>query len=152
MFEDSCELDPRCAFCRIVTGEERADVVHRWTECLIISPLHPATLGHVLLIPASHVSTIWQLSVPLAKVLAERALEVAEVLRRETQLRGLNVIQSNGSAATQTVPHLHVHLVPRYNDDKMGAIWPEGSELDTSDTRRLLGRLSASRAWKEPPA
>lgn len=144
-------FDLDCAFCRIAAGTGTATIVRRWEDCLVISPLRPATLGHVMLIPVVHAPTIWELPVAVAERMAARTIETADVLRRETGLLGLNVIQSNGAAATQTVPHLHVHLVPRYQDDGMGTIWPETGHTGEAETAALMRRLTGSASWPAPP-
>ena len=78
-------------------------------------------------------------------------MELAVAIREATQPEGLNVIQSNGTVATQTVPHLHVHIVPRWEDDGVGRIWPPEtsySESDKDETwesiRQAVRRLGSS--------
>ena len=87
-------------------------------------PDRPATRGHVLVVPDDHVTDIWSLPQGAARNLASEVLRVAGAARDALRPDGLNVIQSNGLAATQTVDHLHVHVVPRWSTDDMGEIWP----------------------------
>lgn len=117
-------VDDECDFCEIAALEEDARVVLRTRAVVAFFPLEPATLGHTLVIPVEHRPDIWHLDVPLAQTLAEATVRVAHGIRQAMKPDGLNVIQSNGEAATQTVPHLHIHLVPRYKGDSMGRIWP----------------------------
>jgi histidine triad (HIT) family protein len=122
---DVMGLDDECEFCEIVASEEPARIVMRSKEVVAFFPLEPATLGHTLLIPTTHVPDIWALDESVASSLAVATLSVAHAVRAAMSPDGLNIIQSNGEAATQTVPHLHVHVVPRWFDDGMGEIWPE---------------------------
>lgn len=117
--------DPECAFCRIVTGRDRdAREIYRDGEVVAFFPTEPAMLGHTLLIPRDHVPNIWALSPDLACRLALATVSLSNAVRRAIAPDGLNVIQSNGRAASQTVEHLHVHILPRWEGDKIGPIWP----------------------------
>lgn len=91
---------------------------------MVFFPLEPATLGHTLVIPRRHIPDIWQLPGDLAAHLARVTLGVAHAVKRAMTPDGLNIIQSNGEAATQTVFHLHIHVVPRWHNDAVGRIWP----------------------------
>lgn len=144
-------VDPDCDFCAIVASEEPAREVLRNEHVVAFFPLEPATLGHTLVIPCGHVTDIWTLTDEVADDLTRATRIVATALRDALDIDGLNIIQSNGEAATQTVMHLHVHLVPRYEHDAMGQIWPinpDWSEPAKTDAQRkvqaalraLLGR------------
>lgn len=76
------------------------------------------------MVPRRHISDIWELPEADAVHLTRTVLRVAAALRAAVAPDGLNIIQSSGAAATQTVPHLHIHLVPRWAADLMGTIWP----------------------------
>jgi histidine triad (HIT) family protein len=123
-----------CEFCEIVAREEPARIVMRSDEVVAFFPLEPATLGHTLVIPTVHVRDIWGLGDRQASALALATIRVAHAVRAAMSPDGLNIIQSNGEAATQTVPHLHVHVVPRWFDDAMGPIWP--AETDWSSGQK----------------
>jgi len=118
-------FDPDCPFCEIVAREDPdAREVYRDANVVAFFPTEPATLGHVLLIPREHVATIWELQDSTASHLAQAAVGLARAVRDATGAPGLNIIQSNGESATQTVTHVHIHLVPRWPDDNLGRIWP----------------------------
>lgn len=116
--------DSNCEFCDIVEKQESAREVLRTDQVVAFFPLEPATLGHTLLIPKVHVPDIWSLEPSLAAELGKRTVDLALAVREAMDPDGLNVIQSNGAAATQTVFHLHIHVVPRWNGDAVGRIWP----------------------------
>ena len=117
--------DDDCPFCEIASREDPdAREVYRDDETVAFFPTEPATLGHTLVIPRRHVADIWELGDALACRLAIITLRTAHAIRRAMQPDGLNIIQSNGAAATQTVFHLHVHVVPRWEADAIGRIWP----------------------------
>lgn len=114
-----------CPFCAIV---HHADVnvreVYRDENVVAFFPTEPATLGHILVVPKKHVSDVWTLDENTAAFLGRAVVRLSRSVQSALRPEGLNIIQSNGEAATQTVPHLHVHLVPRWTGDQMGRIWP----------------------------
>jgi histidine triad (HIT) family protein len=116
-----------CDFCEIVRREEPARIVMRDEHVVAFFPIDPATLGHTLVIPTNHIPDIWALDDMTATMLTHATLRVARAVRTALSPDGLNIIQSNGAAATQTVQHLHVHVVPRWEGDDMGQIWPPES-------------------------
>lgn len=105
-----------CVFCAIDTGRAPATVTHRWPDALAIRPLHPVTPGHLLIIPHIHVPDAGTDPTLAGHVMA-RAAELV------TDLPAANVITSKGTAATQTVPHLHLHVVPRRPGDGLHLPW-----------------------------
>lgn len=116
---------PDCPFCEIVErGDPDVREVCRNDDFVVFFPLEPATIGHTLIVPREHLPTIWDLPDRLARELGSMTVEVSRAVRRAMKPGGLNVIQSNGAAATQTVMHLHVHVVPRWEGDSVGRIWP----------------------------
>jgi len=134
------DQDPGCDFCDIVARQEDAREVLRTEQVVAFFPLEPATLGHTLIIPRQHLPNIWHLDAQTVAILATATISVSRAVRDALNPDGMNIIQSNGEAATQTVPHLHVHVVPRWHDDAMGRIWPEstdwtGEQMSAAQTR-----------------
>lgn len=115
---DGSEIPPYlvdgCPFCAIIAGTAPATIVARSTVGLAIVPLHPVTDGHLLVIPLDHVPDA--LADPLVTATtAAWATELAE--------SPCNLITSVGTAATQTVQHLHWHIVPRREGDGLTLPW-----------------------------
>jgi histidine triad (HIT) family protein len=135
-----------CPFCEIVAGRSPARIVHESPHTLAFLPLRPATRGHTLVVPKRHVTDLWQLDTLTAHPLMESVLLVAQGIRSALSPEGLNLINSAGEVASQTVFHLHMHLVPRWPDDGMGHLWPEsenpGDEQLDSLTRVLREGIS----------
>lgn len=117
-----------CVFCAIVAGTAPATVVREWPDAMAFIPLNPVTAGHVLVVPRVHVADF-----------AEDPEVSAAVMRRAAVLAGtrpdvdLNLITSKGRAATQSVFHLHLHLVPRRPNDGLALPWYSGRRK-TSET------------------
>ncbi|PFG45128.1 histidine triad (HIT) family protein [Georgenia soli] len=149
-------MSTSCGFCGIVDRDD-SDVleVYRDENVVAFFPTEPAVLGHVLVVPRRHVPDIWGLELDEASHLSRAALLLAEAIREAMRPEGLNVIQSNGEAATQTVQHLHVHLVPRWTDDAMGPIWPAQTDYSEASKERAMrdvrGAVQQLAASVEPP-
>lgn len=133
-----------CDFCEIVAQEEPAREVLRTAEVVAFFPTEPATLGHTLLIPRQHMATVWELDQGTAALLAHACLDLAHAIRGALNPSGLNIIQSNGEAATQSVFHLHVHLVPRWIGDPMGQIWPNQTNWDEEEKTHAQEKIRAA--------
>lgn len=106
-----------CVFCEIIAGREPATFVRQWADTIAIVPLQPVTDGHVLVIPRVHVQDASE-SPHIAGLTMERAAEIARP--------PCNIITSAGREATQSVWHLHLHIVPRKEDDGLALPWWSG--------------------------
>ena len=105
-----------CPFCAIIHGDAPAEWITSWPDAIAIIPLDPVVPGHVLVIPRAHVADA---SVdPLVTGMA--AARAAELAGDDGHF---NLITSAGEDATQTVPHLHWHLVPREAGDGLALPW-----------------------------
>jgi histidine triad (HIT) family protein len=133
--------EPDCPFCQIIRGDSPARVVFSDDEVVAFFPTAPATLGHTLVVPRRHVPDIWSLRTNDAGPLWEATLDLARAIRSALHPDGLNVINSAGRAATQTVFHLHMHVVPRWEGDAIGDIWPPREPWNSQEADDLLDDL-----------
>ncbi|MEU6138073.1 HIT domain-containing protein [Nocardioides sp. NPDC047086] len=136
--------DPECPFCEIVQRED-PDVreVYRDESVVAFFPTEPAVLGHTLIVPRAHVPDIWNLHADLAAEIGRVTVRISAAVRRAVEPEGLNVIQSNGKAATQTVMHLHVHILPRWEHDGIGRIWPPETHYSEGQKDEAWERIRA---------
>jgi histidine triad (HIT) family protein len=111
-----------CIFCQIIAGTSPVNMVEEWPEAIAFVPLNPVTPGHLLIVPRAHVRDFVQDPIVTAGVFA-RAAELAAEEGEEGEEEGLNLITSAGEAATQTVFHMHVHLIPRVSGDRVSLPW-----------------------------
>lgn len=107
--------DP-CVFCEIIAGRTPARMAAGWPDAIAIHPLNPVTGGHLLVIPNAHVADFRTDPVVSALAMA-RAAELA------SRMGDANLITSAGVAATQTIHHLHLHVVPRRVGDGLALPW-----------------------------
>ena len=113
-----------CVFCRIVAKEIPATVVHEDEHTLAFMDIGQVNPGHVLVAVKKHADNIFALEDAQAAAVFRSAARVARAIRGAFEPQGLSVYQANGAAAGQTVFHLHIHLVPRYEGDGMALTWP----------------------------
>ena len=112
-----------CLFCKIVAGEIPATRVREDERTVAFMDINPATRGHLLVVPRAHATDL--LVVPqedLAACLAA-AQDLAGRQRERLGADGVNLLNSCGAAAWQTVFHFHVHVIPRYADDPLRLPW-----------------------------
>jgi histidine triad (HIT) family protein len=109
--------DKDCPFCKMARHELDHVPVLEEKDVLAIMDLYPATPGHVLVLPKKHVETLYEMSPDLGAHLVTTTITVAKAIKEKLSPDGLNLIQSNDVAAGQTVPHFHIHIVPRYESD-----------------------------------
>lgn len=107
-----------CPFCEIAAGRAPATVVREWDDALAIVPLNPVTDGHLLVLPREHVTDF-----AADPAVSAHAMNRAAELAGDYPAGAMNLITSRGSAATQTVFHLHLHLVPRRAGDGLALPW-----------------------------
>jgi histidine triad (HIT) family protein len=138
----SLPTEPGCEFCAIARGENQAaELVCSGREWVAFFPLEPATPGHTLVVPRVHVPDLWQADAELASELMGAVIVVGRAIQAATAAEGMNLITSGGSAAEQTVFHLHLHLVPRWNRDGFGRIWPVESRYEDSSLGDVADRI-----------
>jgi len=121
---DLTRQEEDCEFCRIIRREVPARIVCETDVALAFFPLKPAALGHTLVVPKEHVSDLLTVDEALAGQLMATTVRVARAINDALNPDGMNLISSAGAAASQTVFHLHFHLVPRWKNDHIPSIWP----------------------------
>ncbi len=112
-----------CVFCKIRDGQIPSAKVYEDERTFAIMDINPLNPGHVLVIIKAHEPTLFDADpADLAAAMAT-AKRVARALRDALKPDGLNMMQANGAAAFQSVPHLHLHLIPRFIRDGKGFDW-----------------------------
>lgn len=138
-------MSAACAFCRIARGDDpNVLVVYEDASTVAFVPLDPATRGHILVIPRTHVARVWDLDEREADTLARATVRMSQAVVDALDPPAMNVIQSNGALATQTVNHVHVHLVPRWPRDRLRLKWPRGAAESALGQRRTAHALAAA--------
>src|SRR5690625_5113591 len=124
-------------FEQIVDREIPANIVYEDETVLAFMDAFPLSKGHTLIIPKRPVENIYDLDDETGAVVMAAVTKVERALRAAFNPKGLNVVQNTGSYASQSVFHLHFHLIPRYDDeyDGFGYKWDPVSEPGSDDER-----------------
>jgi len=112
-----------CVFCKIRDGQIPSTKVAEDERTLCIMDINPLNAGHCLVLTKAHSSTIFEATPADLQAAIAMAQRVALALRDAVQPDGLNMLQANGAAAFQSVPHFHLHLIPRWTGDGKGFDW-----------------------------
>jgi histidine triad (HIT) family protein len=115
--------DPDCIFCKIVAGELPASVVDEDERTLAFMDIAPATRGHALVIPRAHSTDLLSIDREDLGAVALAAQRLAGRMKERLGADGVNLLNSCGLAAWQTVFHFHVHVIPRYDGDPLRLPW-----------------------------
>jgi histidine triad (HIT) family protein len=111
-------------FCRIRDGQIPSTRVYEDERTLAFMDINPLNEGHTLVIPRAHAATLVEIDEADLRAAIATAKRVATALRTALHADGLNMLQANGAAAFQSVPHFHLHLIPRFTGDGKGFDWP----------------------------
>jgi histidine triad (HIT) family protein len=118
-----------CIFCKIVAGEMPAQIVDSDEHTVAFMDINPATRGHALVVPRSHVADLLEASDEDLERTAVAARRLAQRMEGALQPDGFNILNACRPAAWQTVFHFHLHVIPRYDDDPLKLPWiPRGAE------------------------
>ncbi len=143
-----------CVFCKIVAGKAPAAIVKRWPDATAFVPLGPVVDDHILVVPNAHVDD-FMTDPAVTGITALRTAELARGLRADirpggkSRLPAANLITSAGAAATQTVFHLHMHIVPRWADEGLPGGHPKLPLPWTPQHEAAKAVLAAKAATRE---
>lgn len=112
-----------CIFCEISDGKAPAQIFAENKDCIAIVPLNVEVDGHLLVLPKVHFEGIIDIPTDLLGSLMGFVKDVCLDLQTDRSMSGFNILHASGSTAQQSVPHFHVHILPRIEGDKINA-WP----------------------------
>ncbi len=115
--------DPDCIFCKILAGDLPALIVDEDERTIAFMDIAPATRGHALVIPRAHSADILSVEREDLSAVALAAQRLAARAKERLGADGVNLLNSCGRAAWQTVFHFHVHVIPRYEGDPLRLPW-----------------------------
>ena len=134
--------DPDCLFCKIVAGEIPSTIVAEGDRTIAFMDIQPANPGHVLVIPRAHCKDVHETEPEDLQAVARMAREIAGRLVERLGAGGVNLLNSNGALAWQSVFHFHMHVIPRYDGDPLRLPWapaPGDTEAIAATGARLQG-------------
>lgn len=139
-------MSEKSVFEMIIDREIPAHILYEDDDVIAFLDAFPVAKGHTLVVPKVKVENIYDLSPESgAKVMAVIS-KVARALRATYEPEGLNVLQNNGAFASQSVFHIHFHLIPRYKDehDGFGLKWEDLKELSDDDKAKIANDIKGN--------
>ena len=130
-----------CIFCSIISGQQPVAQVYRDSNVLIIMDKYPINKGHALVIPIMHYENLLQMPLSEVSRLYSIVPTIAKAVVSAVKADGFNVGQNNGIAANQIVPHVHVHIVPRFIDDSPDGKWPARKVAPYDDLKEIAEKI-----------
>ena len=127
-----------CIFCKIANGEISSNTIYEDEHFRVIMDINPASKGHCIILPKTHAANLYELPDDWCKEVMPVAKKCAAVLKDVLDCEGVNELQYNGALAGQTVFHLHVHLIPRYQDDTVEIQWKPTQRTDTEELAKKI--------------
>jgi histidine triad (HIT) family protein len=123
--------DPDCIFCKIIAGEVPGQIIDQDERTVAFMDISPATRGHALVIPRRHARDLLEIGSDDLNATIEAAQRIARRASERLGADGVNLLNSCGRAAWQTVFHFHIHVIPRYADDPLRLPWtPAEGDMD----------------------
>jgi histidine triad (HIT) family protein len=120
------DSDPDCIFCKIVAGELPGTIVDEDERTISFMDINPATRGHALVIPRKHARDLLEIEPDELQAVAAAAQRLAKLVPERLGADGVNLINSCGAVAWQTIFHFHIHVIPRYEGDPLRLPWVPG--------------------------
>ena len=130
-----------CIFCKIINGEIPCHKLAENDHAVAFLDIMPITKGHFLVIPKKHFEFAEDAPEELMAKLMTLATQLAAAAKKTLKCDGINFIINSGKTAGQIIPHIHLHVVPRYSDDGICWPWPQGT-LDNETASALITSIT----------
>lgn len=132
--------DDTCIFCGILAGDVPGTFVAQRDHAAAFMDISPATRGHLLVVPRTHTNDLLSAGPDQLAACLDLTQQMARLVRERLGCDGITIMQSNGAAAWQTVFHLHMHVIPRYDGDSLVLPWrpAPGDPDEIATTAELL--------------
>lgn len=134
------DADPDCIFCKIIAGELPSQRIDSDEHTVAFMDISPATRGHALVVPRRHATDLLEIEPEEFAATARAAQRLAQRAVERLGADGVNLLNSCGARAWQTVFHLHIHVIPRYDGDPLTLPWvpSPGDQDEIAATAELL--------------
>jgi histidine triad (HIT) family protein len=132
--------DSACIFCKIVAAQIPSFKLYEDDDSISFLDINPANEGHALAVAKGHWPTLHDIPEPALTRVTAAAKKVAAAIQKVLSPSGINLVQSNGPGAAQSVPHFHIHILPRRAGDGLLLNW-KPVPGDMAELKELHGRL-----------
>ncbi|MBI2663309.1 HIT family protein [Candidatus Woesearchaeota archaeon] len=121
-----------CIFCKIVSRKAKAKIVYEDNLIIAFFDVNPANKGHTLIMPKNHYKNIYDIPDKELKRVIVTAKKLSIIYKKALKVKALNILHASGKAAQQSVFHFHIHLVPRFKNDRLNLWYKSKSNLKDS--------------------
>ncbi len=126
-------FDESCIFCKIIRKQAPASIIYEDESVLAFLDIRPLNMGHTLVIPKAHYVDIFETPETELSCVYKVSKRISIAVKKTTRADGISIIQQNGKAAGQDIFHFHVHVVPRFEGQKL----PGFNELKEVERAKL---------------
>ena len=116
-------MDENCIFCKIISGKIPAAKVYEDAHCIAFLDINPAVKGHALVVPKTHAETLLDLTAEDLAAAMTVVQNLSGAIVNAVSAKGFNLLQNNRKVAGQVIPHVHFHIIPRYDGDNQDFSW-----------------------------
>lgn len=134
----------KCIFCSIIDNEMSAVKIFEDSMFVAFMDKYPINTGHTLVLPKKHHKDIFTMGNDEIGKLFSTVSFLAKGIVKALDAKGLNIGQNNGRAANQIVPHVHVHIIPRYYYDSPNGRWPSRNLISDEELDKIAQKIKAS--------
>ncbi len=128
-----------CIFCDVINGKLPSHMIYDDDDCLAILDRYPIDNGHSLIITRQHYEKITDMSIDDVSKLFSKVPKIINAIIKATGADAFSIAQNNGKAAKQIIPHVHIHLIPRYN--KTGTLWTKRKIMSDDELKQLAEKI-----------
>ena len=128
-----------CIFCDMVNGKLPFHMIYEDDDCLVILDKYPIDNAHSLIITKKHFEKIIDMNIDDVSRLFSKIPKIANAIIKATNADAFSIAQNNGKAAKQIVPHVHIHIIPRY--DATGTLWTKRKIMNDNELSELAGKI-----------
>jgi histidine triad (HIT) family protein len=138
------KFNEKCIFCKIINKSIPNAIIYEDEKFLVFLDRYPINYGHALLIPKDHFDTILEMPLNLVGEMYSLVPQIAKSIISTIDGNGFNVSQNNGRSANQIIPHVHVHIVPRFSLEKVKGQWPMRKIAKIEELKILADKIIAN--------
>ena len=128
-----------CIFCDIIDGKLPSNMVYQDNDCLVILDKYPIDNGHSLIITKKHYEKITDMNENEVSGLFSKIPKIVNAIIKATDADAFSIAQNNGKAANQIVPHVHIHIIPRYNIT--GTLWTKRKIMKDDELDKMAQKI-----------
>lgn len=137
-------FDDKCIFCKIINKSIPNAIVYEDDKFLVFLDKYPINYGHTLVIPKNHFNNILEMPVSSVGELYSLVPQIARAVITTIDGNGFNISQNNGKSANQIIPHVHVHIVPRFSFERIKGQWPMRKIANMDELKILAEKIKSN--------